>query len=94
MRAFGLKKTYGDPLDGRLDEKDEAVRLMLWRMMDESFYWYLIQGRYRRDEDFALYDPLWAQFFGHLPALRLVLGVSAPFRRGAGFGFSRHKASS
>ncbi len=61
-----LKRTYGDPLDGGLDEKEEAVRLMLWRMMDESFYWYLIQGRYRRDEDFALYDPLWAQFFGHL----------------------------
>ena len=61
-----LKRTYGDPLDGGLDEKDEVVRLMLWRMMDESFYWYLIQGRYRRDEDFALYDPLWARFFGHL----------------------------
>lgn len=61
-----LKTRYGDPLDGRLDARDEAVRLMIWRMMDESFYWYLVQGRYRRDEDFALYDPLWAQFFGHL----------------------------
>jgi len=61
-----LKTRYGDPLDGRLDARDEAVRLMIWRMMDESFYWYLVQGRYRRDEDFARYDPLWAQFFGHL----------------------------
>ena len=62
-----LKATYGDPLDGRLDKRDAAARLMLWRLMNESFYWYLIQGRYRRDHDFALYDPLWAQFFGHLP---------------------------
>lgn len=61
-----LKSKYGDPLDGPLGQKDEAVRLMIWRMMEESFYWYLVQGRYRRDPDFALYDPLWAQFFGHL----------------------------
>lgn len=33
-----LKRTYGDTLDGRLGIRDEAVRLMLWRMMDESFY--------------------------------------------------------
>jgi len=61
-----LKHTYGDPLDSRLDAREEAVRLFIWRMMDESFYWYLVQGRYRRDEDFAHYDPLWEQFFGHL----------------------------
>ncbi len=61
-----LKQQYGNPLDGRLDARDEAVRLMIWRMMDESFYWYLVQGRYRRDIDFAQYDPLWGQFFGHL----------------------------
>ncbi len=61
-----LKATYGDPLDAHLDERDTAVRLFLWRMMGESFYWYLVQSRYRRDEDFARYDPLWAQFFGHL----------------------------
>jgi glutathione S-transferase len=41
---------------------------MLWRMMNESFYWYLIQARYRRDADFALYDPLWELFYGHLSA--------------------------
>jgi glutathione S-transferase len=63
-----LKTTRGDPLDGRLSAEEQAVRLMLWRMMEESFYWYLVQGRYRRDQDFALYDPLWGQFFGHLTA--------------------------
>jgi glutathione S-transferase len=31
-------------------------------MMNESFYWYLIQTRYRRDEDFELYDPFWSIF--------------------------------
>ena len=61
-----LKQQYGNPLDGRLNARDEAVRLMIWRMMDESFYWYLVQGRYRRDVDFAQYDPLWGLFFGHL----------------------------
>jgi len=63
-----LKAQYGNPLDDTLGARDEAVRLMLWRMMEESFYWYLVQGRYRRDQDFALYDPLWGQFFGHLSA--------------------------
>lgn len=61
-----LKRVCGDLLDARLSTREEAVRLFIWRMMEESFYWYLVQGRYRRDEDFALYDPLWAQFFGHL----------------------------
>lgn len=63
-----LKRSYGDSLDGALDARQDAVRLFIWRMMEESFYWYLVQGRYRRDEDFALYDPLWAEFFGHLSA--------------------------
>ena len=61
-----LKSRYGDTLDAQLKRSDEAVRLFIWRLMEESFYWYLVQARYRRDKDFALYDPLWAQFFGHL----------------------------
>ncbi|MGE0484185.1 MAG: glutathione S-transferase family protein [Gammaproteobacteria bacterium] len=61
-----LKARDGDPLDGHLDARAHAVRLFIWRTMEESFYWYLVQGRYRRDPDFALYDPLWGQFFGHL----------------------------
>ncbi|MGD9603215.1 MAG: glutathione S-transferase family protein [Gammaproteobacteria bacterium] len=61
-----LQTRDGNPLDGRLNGREQAVRLMIWRMMEESFYWYLVQGRYRRDQDFALYDPLWGQFFGHL----------------------------
>jgi len=76
-----LKRTCGDTLDGRLGTRDEAVRLMLWRMMDESFYWYLIQARYRRDEDFALYDPLWELFYGHLTSDEKRLAVEATRER-------------
>lgn len=66
-----LKKNYGDPLDGRLTTEQDAVALAFWRLMGESFYWTLVQARYRRDEDFKMYDPLWALFFGALePAAR------------------------
>lgn len=76
-----LKATYGNPMDGRLDARSEAVRLMLWRMMNESFYWYLIQARYRRDGDFALYDPLWEQFYGHLTPEEQRFAVAATRER-------------
>lgn len=62
-----LKGTYGDTLDCDLTPEQSAVAFTFWRLMDESFYWCLVQSRYRRDEDFKLYDPLWARFFGHLP---------------------------
>jgi len=62
-----LKETYGDPLDGRLSAQEQAVGFAFWRMMGESFYWYLIQMRYRRDEDFALYDPFWEIFLSFVP---------------------------
>jgi glutathione S-transferase len=61
-----LKKTYGDPLDAHLSVEQQAVALAFWRLMDESFYWTVVQSRYRRDEDFKMYDPLWALFFAAL----------------------------
>ncbi len=61
-----LKASYGDPLDERLDREQQAVALAFWRLMGESFYWTLVQARYRRDEDFKMYDPLWALFFAAL----------------------------
>ncbi len=76
-----LKRSHGDPLDGALDSRQAAVRLMLWRMMNESFYWYLIQARYRRDQDFALYDPLWELFYGHLSAEEKRAAVEATRER-------------
>jgi isoprene-epoxide---glutathione S-transferase len=62
-----LKEKYGDTLDGHLTAQERAIAFTFWRMMDESFYWYLIQMRYRRDEDFALYDPFWAIFLSFVP---------------------------
>jgi isoprene-epoxide---glutathione S-transferase len=61
-----LKATYGDPLDSTLSSEQRAIALAFWRLMDESFYWTLVQARYRRDEDFKMYDPLWAMFFAAL----------------------------
>ena len=61
-----LKDTYGDPLDETLSGEQQAVALTFWRLMGESFYWTVVQARYRRDQDFKLYDPLWALFFGAL----------------------------
>jgi glutathione S-transferase len=63
-----LKATYGDPLDHDLDKEQQAIALAFWRLMGESFYWTVVQSRYRRDEDFKMYDPLWALFFGALEA--------------------------
>jgi glutathione S-transferase len=62
-----LKEKYGDPLDAHLTDVERAIAFSFWRLMDESFYWYLIQMRYRRDEDFALYDPFWGIFLSFVP---------------------------
>jgi len=62
-----LKDSYGDTLDADLDPERQAVSLAFTRMMDESFYWYLVQTRYRSDEDFKVYDPLWEQFLSNVP---------------------------
>lgn len=61
-----LKATYGDPLDEGLSSEQRAIGLAFWRLMDESFYWTVVQARYRRDQDFKMYDPLWALFFAAL----------------------------
>jgi len=62
-----LKQTYGDSLDGRLSPRDKAVAVAFGRMLEESFYWYLVQMRYRRDEDFRIYDPIWVEFLDFVP---------------------------
>jgi len=62
-----LKRTYGDPLDGGLSPHDRAIALAFGRMLEESFYWYLVQMRYRRDQDFKIYDPVWVEFLDFVP---------------------------
>jgi len=62
-----LKRTYGDALDSWLKPRDKAVAVGFGRMLEESFYWYLVQMRYRRDEDFKIYDPVWVEFLDFVP---------------------------
>jgi glutathione S-transferase len=62
-----LKRTYGDSLDSWLKPRDKAVAVAFGRMLEESFYWYLVQMRYRRDEDFKIYDPVWVEFLDFVP---------------------------
>jgi len=62
-----LKKKYGDVLDTDLSPRQRATSIAFARMLDESFYWFLVQTRYRRDDDFKLYDPIWAEFLAFVP---------------------------
>jgi glutathione S-transferase len=59
-----LKQTYGDTLDASLGARDKAVAVAFGRMLEESLYWYIVQTRYRRDEDFKIYDPIFVEVLG------------------------------
>lgn len=62
-----LDKKFGDPLDGHLSKEQRATATLIHRMISESWYWHIIQTRYRRDEDFSIYDPLWVKYLSWLP---------------------------
>jgi glutathione S-transferase len=62
-----LEQKYGNPLDGWLSREQKAMVTLMHRMFGESWYWLVVQTRYRRDEDFAIYDPLWVKFLAWLP---------------------------
>ena len=62
-----LKQKYGDRLDVTLTKEQKAVSTLVNRMLGECWYWYIVQTRYRRDEDFKIYDPLWVKFLSWLP---------------------------
>jgi glutathione S-transferase len=62
-----LKKKYGDRLDGGLTTEQKAASALMGRGFGECWYWFAVQTRYRRDEDFAVYDPLWVKFLSWLP---------------------------
>lgn len=64
---FYLEEKYGDPLDGWLSKEQKAMCRLMNRGMSEAWYWIVVQTRYRRDEDFAVYDPLWVKFLSWLP---------------------------
>jgi glutathione S-transferase len=64
---YYLEDKYGDRLDGWLSKEQKATATLIHRMFGECWYWMAVQTRYRRDEDFAIYDPLWATFLSWLP---------------------------
>jgi len=64
---YYLKKKYGDRLDGKLSAEQRAASAIMARGFAECWYWFAVQSRYRRDEDFAVYDPLWVTFLSWLP---------------------------
>lgn len=65
---YYLEEKYGDRLDGWLSKEQRATATLIHRMIGECWYWMAVQTRYRRDEDFAIYDPLWATFLSWLPS--------------------------
>lgn len=89
-----LKRTYGDPLDGWLDPRQQALALAFQRLFEEHLYWALIHNRWAE-------APGWAQtrqaFFGRMSApLKWIVPHMA--RRGilrqlAGQGMGRHSAA-
>ena len=62
-----LEKKYGDRLDAKLTKEQRAASAIMARGFGECWYWFAVQSRYRRDEDFAVYDPLWVKFLAWLP---------------------------
>lgn len=62
-----LEKKYGDRLDAHLTREQRGASAILARGFAECWYWFAVQTRYRRDEDFAVYDPHWVEFFSWLP---------------------------
>lgn len=64
---YYLEEKYGDKLDGWLTKEQKAIATLIHRMYGECWYWMAVQTRYRRDEDFAIYDPLWVTFLSWLP---------------------------
>ena len=64
---YYLEEKYGDKLDSWLTKEQKATATLIHRMFGECWYWMAVQTRYRRDEDFAIYDPLWVTFLSWLP---------------------------
>lgn len=64
---YYLEEKYHDPLDSWLTREQRSIATLIHRMLGESWYWIVVQTRYRRDEDFAIYDPLWVKFLAWLP---------------------------
>ena len=73
---YYLEDKYGDKLDGWLSKEQKAHAALMNRAISEFWYWIVVQTRYRRDEDFAIYDPLWVKFLAWLPVEQRAKPVS------------------
>jgi glutathione S-transferase len=62
-----LDEKYGNKLDAKLTKEQKAASTLIHRALGECWYWIVVQTRYRRDEDFSIYDPLWVTFLSWLP---------------------------
>ncbi|MGQ0530310.1 MAG: SDR family oxidoreductase [Panacagrimonas sp.] len=67
---YYLEEKYGDRLYGWLSREQKATSALIHRRFGECWYWMAVLTRYRRDEDFAIYDPLWVTFLIEAPRWR------------------------
>ncbi len=86
-----LKQQYGNSLDGKLTDKQQAQAYLLTKSLDENLYFALVYSRWLRDDTWPL---LKQAFFGKLPIpLRYI--VPGIVRKGVaksikGQGLGRH----
>jgi len=73
---YYLEEKYDNKLDGWLSKEQKAQAAIMNRAIGEFWYWIVVQTRYRRDEDFAIYDPLWVKFLAWLPVEQRAQPVS------------------
>ena len=89
-----LKRRFGDPLDGALDDGQRAIGHLIRRTCEESLYFVLLHARWI---DAAGWQAIRPAFFGSLPPL-LRDAVAWSARRGVrqalyGQGYGRHGAA-
>ncbi|MGB8857470.1 MAG: glutathione S-transferase family protein [Burkholderiales bacterium] len=88
-----LKSTYGDKLDGWLNNEQKAIAVAFQRLMEENLYWAVVHTRWVEPDGWMLTKPA---FFGAMPAP--VKWIVPPIaRRGLikemqGHGIGRHSA--
>jgi glutathione S-transferase len=66
-----LKRKHGDPLDARLGAEDIARGHMARRLLEESTYWHIVHERWRTEEGWRVYKPVFGAILP--PLLRKVL---------------------
>jgi len=63
-----LRSTHGDPLDGRLTPREQALGHAIQKMLEESLYFISSWSKWVEDDNFAIYS---AELFAGMPAEQL-----------------------